>query len=62
MTNYSMITEGMMKKAKEFMELNEDEKVIGQNPWDAMKAVLHIKFIKVRAQIKYSNDVPLSTG
>lgn len=59
MTNYSMITEGMMKKAKESMG---DEKVIGQNPWDAMKAVLHIKFIKVRAQIKYSNDAPLSTG
>lgn len=30
------------------MELNENETVIDQNLWDAMKAVLHIKFINER--------------
>lgn len=62
MTNYSMITEGIMEKVKESMELNENKKVIDQNLWDAMKAVLHTKFINERALIKYCNDAPLSTG
>ena len=47
--NNQQVTEEMKKEIKKFLETNDNENTITQNLWDAVKAVLRVKFIGIQS-------------
>ena len=46
------VTEEIKREIKNFLETNDNENMITQNLWDAAKAVLRGKFIKIQSYLK----------
>ena len=46
------ITEEIKEKIKKYLETNDNENTMSQNPWDAAKAVLRGKFIAIQSYLK----------
>ena len=49
--NNQQITEEFKKEIKMFIETNENENTITQNPWNTVKSVLRGKFIAIQAYL-----------
>ena len=47
--NNQEITEEIKEEIKTYLETNDNENTMIQNPWDAAKAVLRGKFIAIQA-------------
>jgi hypothetical protein len=50
--NIEWVTDEIKKETKSFLEVNENENMTYQNPWDKAKAFLRGKFIAVSTYIK----------
>ena len=50
--NNQEITEEIKEETKKYLETNDSENTMTQNPWDAVKAVLRGKFIAIQAYLK----------
>ena len=50
--NNQEITEEIKEEIKTYLETNDNENTMIQNPWDAAKAVLRGKFIAIQAFLK----------
>ena len=46
------VTEEIKREIKKFLETNDTENTTTQNLWDAAKAVLRGKFIKIQSYLK----------
>ena len=46
------VTEEIKREIKKFLETNDNENITTQNLWDAMKAVLRVKFIAIQSYLK----------
>ena len=60
--NDQWITEGIKEEIKKHLEMNEDENMMIQNLWDAVKAVLRGMFIVIQAYFRkqeISNNLTL---
>ena len=52
LVNNQEITEEIKEEIKKFLETNDNENTIVQNPWDAAKAFLRGNFIAIQAYLK----------
>ena len=50
--NNEEITEEIKEEIKKYLETNEYENTMTQNPWDAAKTVLRGKFIAIQSYLK----------
>ena len=50
--NNQDITEEIKEEIKKYLEINDNEKMMTQNLWDAAKAVLREKFIALQSYLK----------
>ena len=50
--NNQQVTEEIKREIKKFLETNDNENTRTQNLWDAMKAVLRVKFIAIQSYLK----------
>ena len=50
--NNQKVTEEIKREIKNFLETNDNENTTTQNLWDAMKAVLRVKFIAIQSYLK----------
>ena len=50
--NNQEITEEIKEEIKSYLETNDNENTMTQNPWDAAKAVLSGKFIEIQSYLK----------
>ena len=50
--NNQEITEEIKEEIKKYLERNDNENTMIQNPWDVAKAVLRGKFIAIQAYLK----------
>ena len=50
--NNQEITEEIKEEIKKYIETNDNENTMTQNPWDAAKSVLRGKFIAIQSHLK----------
>ena len=50
--NNQKITQEIKEEIKKYLETNDNENTMTQNPWDAAKAVLRGKFIAIQSYLK----------
>ena len=50
--NKEWANQGIKEEIKKYMETNENENTIVQNPWGTAKAVLRERFITIQAYLK----------
>ena len=50
--NHQWITEEIKKEIKKYLETNDNENMMTQNLWDAVKAVLRWRFIAIQSYLK----------
>ena len=55
------VTEEIKREIKKFLETNDNENMITQNLWDAAKAVLRGKFIKIQSYLKHKKNIKQTT-
>ena len=51
------VTEKSKQKSKEFLETNDNENMITQNPWDGAKAILRGTFIAIQSYPRNKKNI-----
>ena len=58
--NNQEIHEEIKEEIKKYLETNDNESTMTQNPWDAAKAVLRGKFIEIKSYLKKQEKIQIN--
>ena len=58
--NNQEIHEEIKEEIKKYLETNDNERTMTQNPWDAAKAVLRGKFIEIKSYLKKQEKIQIN--
>ena len=55
--NNQQVTEEIKREIKKFLETNDNENMITQNPWDGAKAILRGTFIAIQSYPRNKKNI-----